>query len=326
MPTGHLSLNAPVSGGRFHRALPPHLRLLCVGPEEPSWAIVALRLESLGCDDAEFQWHVTSADAIATLRKQSFDVIVIHDPPVASQTDSTAVRLVEAIRAGGTRDPVAVILTQPDDDILMRLDQFECEVLVSPHGWQSQALGATIRQAVSRGDICRDVSALENAAQRGRIRERDEAEVQLQQLQALVSGRANREADGSAETPVAPVPRPTQVPAQVDAYYGELLRTYVMMGSGTLESELQKLAEILSLSGTAPHETLALHLRQLESLISGLGKRSSRHIMSRADLLALELMIRLAECYRQKSRFRGLGDNGVDLLHAQTLLGESVSS
>jgi hypothetical protein len=31
-----------------------------------------------------------------------------------------------------------------------------------------------------------------------------------------------------------------------------------------------------------------------------LGNRSTRHIMARADLLALELMIHLGECYRRR--------------------------
>ena len=38
----------------------------------------------------------------------------------------------------------------------------------------------------------------------------------------------------------------------------------------------------------------------VEELVHGLGARSSRHVMSRADLLGLEVMVHLAEGYRQR--------------------------
>jgi hypothetical protein len=38
----------------------------------------------------------------------------------------------------------------------------------------------------------------------------------------------------------------------------------------------------------------------LEELIHGLGTRSTRHVMTRADLLVLEIMVHLAEGYRRR--------------------------
>jgi hypothetical protein len=64
---------------------------------------------------------------------------------------------------------------------------------------------------------------------------------------------------------------------------------------------------------------LRVHLERVESLIRGLGSRSSRHVMVRADILAMELMIQVGECYREKSQRPGLGDYGIDLLHADSL-------
>ena len=43
-----------------------------------------------------------------------------------------------------------------------------------------------------------------------------------------------------------------------------------------------------------PHEALQLHLRSVEGLVKGLGNRSARHVMARADLLAVEMMTHLA--------------------------------
>jgi len=70
------------------------------------------------------------------------------------------------------------------------------------------------------------------------------------------------------------------------------------MGSGNLASELSRLADMLATAGVSARQTMQLHVRALEELIHGLGNRSTRHVMTRADLLVLEIMIHLAESYR----------------------------
>jgi hypothetical protein len=42
----------------------------------------------------------------------------------------------------------------------------------------------------------------------------------------------------------------------------------------------------------------------LEELIRGLGSRSTRHVMSRADLLALEMLLHTADGYRRRYQER----------------------
>jgi hypothetical protein len=61
---------------------------------------------------------------------------------------------------------------------------------------------------------------------------------------------------------------------------------------------MQELSELLVTSGITPQQTMFLHLQVLEELVRGLGSRSARHVMTRADLLVLEIMIHLAEGYR----------------------------
>jgi hypothetical protein len=72
------------------------------------------------------------------------------------------------------------------------------------------------------------------------------------------------------------------------------------MGSGNLTSDMHELAQLLVGIGITPQQTMLLHLKVLEELVRGLGSRSSRHVMTRADLLVLELMIHLAEGYRAR--------------------------
>jgi hypothetical protein len=47
-----------------------------------------------------------------------------------------------------------------------------------------------------------------------------------------------------------------------------------------------------------------MHLDVVAAMISGLGARSSRHIMTRADLLILEVMLHLGEGYRHSDQER----------------------
>ena len=82
-------------------------------------------------------------------------------------------------------------------------------------------------------------------------------------------------------------------------HYRELLRAHVMMGSGNLSPELDALVELLVSGGATPHEAFWLHLHVLEETIRGLGSRSARHVMNRADLLILEVMLKLADAYRR---------------------------
>jgi hypothetical protein len=90
------------------------------------------------------------------------------------------------------------------------------------------------------------------------------------------------------------------LPVNLVSHYRELLRAYVIMGSGNLNGDMQELAELLVSTGTTPQQTMLLHLQVLEALVRGLGSRSARHVMTRADLLVLEIMIHLAEGYRSR--------------------------
>jgi hypothetical protein len=72
------------------------------------------------------------------------------------------------------------------------------------------------------------------------------------------------------------------------------------MGSGTLSHELQRLGELLVSAHIGARQAMQLHLQALGDLLRGLGTRSTRHVMSRADLLALEIIVHVAEEYRRR--------------------------
>ena len=72
-----------------------------------------------------------------------------------------------------------------------------------------------------------------------------------------------------------------------------------MMGSGNLGDELRRLARPLVAAGVSVRQAARLHLSVVAEMIQGLGARSGRHVMTRADLLLLEVMMHLGEGYRR---------------------------
>lgn len=298
--------------------LPATMRLLCVSTTEPSWTHLALLLDRHGCREPQFRWCDTSLQALGALRDESFDCLIVSDADGALRV----VALLEALTADGCADPVLVLTAPGDEGHLAELCSFHCEVLVTGAGWQSPALPLWIARTIDRAHESRENLRLAGADQRRTLRERDETDQLLEQQRRLL-----HEHVAAGTTPFESLrgeraaidEELQQLPAEVIGIYQDLLRTYVMMGSGGLAGEIRKLAQLLALAGLSPGAALHVHLDRVEDLIRGLGSRSSRHVMSRADLLAMELMIELGECYRQKSLHRGLGDFGIDLLHEESL-------
>jgi hypothetical protein len=90
------------------------------------------------------------------------------------------------------------------------------------------------------------------------------------------------------------------LPVELVDHYRELLRAYVIMGAGNLADDMAGLADLMAESHMSAQRTLQLHVEVLEELVAGLGNRSARHVMNRADLLALEVLGHLADGYRRR--------------------------
>jgi DNA-binding NarL/FixJ family response regulator len=290
--------------------LPTRLRLLCVGSVEPSWVTLALQLDALGCVEPSFKWVSTANEALALLRDESFDCLLVRMNPTRQGSGDDPIALARAIRAGGCSDPIVIVTMATDDETWTEALRLSVDLLVSAKGWESSALVQTIQRSVERGRMFHEIDRLASADRRRLVRERDEAEYLLNQQRRFLAaleqfagpgeGRStgrNTPADGAAGGPSENF----GLPPEFDEYYQELLRTYVIMGSGNLAAEIIKLAELLSQAAFTPREVLDLHLARVERLVRGLGNRSTRHVMARADLLALELMVRLGECYQRRA-------------------------
>jgi hypothetical protein len=284
-------------------------RLLCVCEREPSWVLLTVGLNSVGLAPPRLVWVSSPRAALSRLREEQFDCLVVDVPAsLASPADDNGpFGLIRAARTAGCEEPVVIVGRLLTDAEWNEACACDCDVFVSPRGWESSALGGVVKRSLTRGALLRQNRMLTAANHRRLVRERDESEQLLAHQRQLI-----------AELEALPHPlRQTPPPAAERLYshtsaepqrvsaadsdaealaptYGSLLRSYVLMGSGSLATEISEMAERLLAARIPPHEALQLHLGCVEGLVKGLGNRSARHVMARADLLAVEMMTRLA--------------------------------
>ncbi|MEM9186933.1 MAG: hypothetical protein AAGB00_10600, partial [Planctomycetota bacterium] len=113
------------------------------------------------------------------------------------------------------------------------------------------------------------------------------------------------EALGAGAGPLV-APAPESDPGQLAATaalgddYRELIQAYVIMSAGQLSTELTAMANRLVAAGVSGRQAATLHVSQLQRVVRSLGARSARHVMNRADLLLVELLVHLADGYRHR--------------------------
>lgn len=313
-------------------AIPPQARFLCAGRVEPSWVSLTLQLDAAGCHEPSFRWMDDAGKMLTLLREESFDGLLLEAEfcrgglagAEASNTGRCELAVLRALRGAGCDDPVVLLTSRAHDDLVIEADRFDAELLVSPATWYSPALGVTLRRSVERTQLSRDHYRLSVAERRRFRRDREEAAGLLHQQRRIIEeflhgptsllARDDRSrgdqagplrsygseiCDDAVDAEAIDASEPA-IPTEMVLYYHELLRTFVIIGSGSLASEIRKFAESLAEMRLSPRQVMRLHLGRVEELVRGLGSRSSRHVLARADLLALEVMIYLAECFQQR--------------------------
>lgn len=292
--------------------IPSRLKMLFISEKRPVWVSLALRLDAIGCADPRFEWASTSEEALSLLRNESYDCLLMGIDP-GSKTNQ--LELLNAIRVSGGHEPIVLVLSAPDDQIVLAGCEYQTEILVSTAMWESPALLGTMKRSMMIHQLSEENHRLTVENHRRLIRERDEAERLLKQQRSMVeelqtlaypnefeeAGSVLSLSHSANHTASGQVSGEFQIPLEVQDYYHELLRTYVIMGSGSLKEEILQIAELLATANLTPGQVLEFHLECVEVIVKGLGNRSSRHVMARADLLALEIMVHLGECYQKRT-------------------------
>jgi len=285
--------------------LPPRMKVLYITTRERTGGWLADAFAADSACEVLLEEALGMAAGIARLRDELFDAVLVSHQP--EQLD--ALQLLEGYRAGGADGPVVVLGNQSEQEMAALCYELGADGYLCVHTATTRTLIWVIARAVRWHELIRQNYRLSQSEQARLQREHDEANRLLAQQRAMLDEleelrRSSAPCCGQIGTGEPCSARPLELPEALIRHYRELLRTYVIMGSGSLACELRQLAELLVASGLNARETMQLHLHAVEELLHGLGTRSTRHVMSRADLLAMEMMIHLAEGYRQRYQQR----------------------
>jgi DNA-binding NarL/FixJ family response regulator len=280
--------------------LPQRMRLLVVAGSTRTLEWVQRGFQGDAACDVQIVEAIGMAAGIECLRDQLFDAILIADH--SPQFD--ALDLVSGLRAGGAEEPIVLLGREREDEMLALALEAGADSYLSLETTTVRALLWTLARGIERHALVRENRRLQQLEERWTEQEQRETQHLLYEQRAIVDELESlREAppgrDGRHVLPAAAQSAAPVSPALFDAYR-ELLRGYVIMGAGNLSAEMERFAGLLATSGLSARETLQLHLQAVEGLVEGLHSRSTRHVMTRADLLILEVMVHLAEWYRRR--------------------------
>ncbi|MCA9260974.1 MAG: hypothetical protein KDA61_17285 [Planctomycetales bacterium] len=296
-------------------ALPLQVRLLAGAGDD---ALLDGVRAALATDSAlAIEWaQVEGAVAChAELRRRPYDAVVLFSQP--SRWDVLAV--VESVRASGT--DVAVVVVETDCVAGFDALCLEAGADDSCHLGSSSVRGLVwrLRKAVASRQAARTHRLMLQAERQRLHQEHVETQRLLDQQRALLSeleflNAAPGAHEGMNWTNSVNGSRNFLEREDCQSYeallaersptilrrYEELFRSYVIQGTGGGREEIIETAEMLASVDVTARQTMELHLHIVEEHLRGVGSRAVRHIVGRADLLAVETLGHLADCYRAK--------------------------
>jgi CheY-like chemotaxis protein len=264
--------------------LPSRLRALHVSSARRTGAWLAEAFASDSACEVALHEAAGAAAGLEHLREQSFDAVLVSHEPGSLD----ALEFVEAARGGGTEEPLIIVGEASDQQMSALCFEAGGDAYVCAHTATTRTLLWIVARAAERHQLLRENRRLLQAERHRLQQEHEEADRLLGAQHALV-------------TEGFPAAHGRPLAASLVNHYREILRAHVMMGCGNLSGEMATLAQLLVLSEVTAPQTVELHVQVLEELVRGLGNRSARHVMSRADLLLLEILLQLAEKYRQRA-------------------------
>ena len=297
------TVQAPVARGLWG-LLPERMRVLFVTTRHQlgDWLAAALAADS--ASEIQLERAYGMAAGINRLRNELFDAVFVTHMP----GELDALEFVAGIRAGHPDQAVVVLGAESELDLGAPCYEVGADGYLCTGTATTRALLWTVARGIERHALLAENRRL-RYGERHRLRlEHQEVERLLDQQRVLIDGVEDlrtRAITQSGQPQLGDDQCDAQsealdLPAPLIAHYRELLRTYVIMGSGNLSEEMHALAELLATAGVSARQTMRLHVTALEELIRGLGNRSARHVMNRADLLVVEMMMHLAERYRER--------------------------
>ena len=292
-------------------SLPARIRALYITGRQNSGAWLADAFAAECTSHLIFEEATDAIDAAARLRDEPFDVVFINHLP----GEFDALEFLEAVRVGGFEEAVLVLGTPSERVMAAVAYEAGADAYLCVENTTTRALLWTVGWAIQRHELLRENHRLQQLQQQRLEQEHQEAarlladqRQMVQELEVLAGDQKMEVAglpsarDELDRVPATMSPEGLKLPSQLVGFYREMLRAYVIMGAGNLSAEMNSLAELLVAADVSAQQAMLLHVRVLEEQVRGLGSRSARHVMVRADLLILELMIHLADGYRELYR------------------------
>ena len=283
--------------------LPAQMRILFIAGTARTAGWLAESFAADTASDVELREATGVAAGLAQLRDELFDAVMISHEGEGLD----ALELLDAIRAGSCDDqPIIVLGAESNEELTPLCYEAGGDDYVCVHTTTTRTLIWKVARAVERHRLIASNRQLRNEHQHRLQLDHDEAIRLLHQQRALLANVNQQrqdefqcgEADLAGETNVfSSCPN---LPDSLIAHYREMLRAYVIMGSGNLSKEMNQLAQRFTAVSITATQAMQLHLDVLEDTIRGLGSRSARHVMNRASLLIMEMIVNLAEGYRDR--------------------------
>jgi DNA-binding NarL/FixJ family response regulator len=274
--------------------LPTVARIRALAVTSQSWLADVLHKHSAG--EIGVTETLSWGECFELLRDTHFDVLVLVQPT------ANVSELFEALHGGGHELPVVILGAEASGDAEVAAHAAGAAAYCALPTATAQSLAHVLERTVQHAQLAREHRQLTFAEQLRTEHEHAEAERLLAEQRSLVhelESLADLEVGIGNDSHAGPsTSTGDELPAHISAHYAELLQAYVVMGSGSMVNDVQRLAEKLAAVGCSAHQAMQLHLAALEELVRSLGSRSARHVLNRADLLVLEVMVWLAECYR----------------------------
>ena len=281
--------------------LPPKMHALFITSEQRtgSWLAEAFASDSASkvcLDEAQGM-----AAGVERLRDEQFDAVLIaHEP---GQLD--ALLLLDVVRtSANARQPIVVIGSASESEMTPLCFEAGADAYVCLDTATTRTLIWLVARAIERHRLIDENERFHLERNNRLQQEQDETSRLLDQQRALVDlhHKPVHPVDKTSESlSMAMPPSLSKLPEGMLKRYRELIRAHVIMGTGNLGSELHALGRRLSEAGVATHTAMALHVYVVEELVHSLGRRSARHVMNRADLFILEVIMHMAEGYRRET-------------------------
>ena len=268
-----------VVGDALFHGMPGRLKVLYIATPSRTGAWLAEAFAADSAAEILLEEAAGQAAGMERLRDEVFDAILVsHEPGELDALD-----LVEGYRTGGAEEPIIVLGAAGEAEMAVLCYEVGADGYVCVDSSTTRNLIWVVARAVQQHHLAHENRRFHQVEQTRLGREQDEARRLLKEQRAAVDefrpgpSRSRGRGTGAPSTPghsgsASAATEPTvPLPPELTAHYRELLRIYVIMGSGNLTDELQRLAGLLVAARVTARQTARMHLDVAAEMVSGLG-------------------------------------------------------